>query len=247
MIKLLKQTTKRVLSKIGYSIRKNRFIFFEFEVFLDSYLRKNGDLFFIQIGACDGIYVDPIYEFATRNYPKVRGIVIEPLYDFFKQLEINYKKYPNIIAVNAAIHNSEKEMTLYRVDPVKLNGLPKWAKVVVSFNKNHLKLTGSPSDAIIQEKVHCISFDELLKNYQVTKIDLLQIDTEGYDAEIILNIDFNSIKPKIIRFEHGLQVGFMSKDIFLKVVDVLHKNDYELALEYLDATAYQRNIIVDLL
>ena len=85
-----------------------------------------------------------------------------------------------------------------------------------------------------------------MKTYKIKKIDLLQIDTEGYDAEIILNIDFDLMKPKIIRFEHGLQNGIMTKEIFLKVADVLHKNDYELAIEHNDATAYQRNIIVDL-
>jgi len=77
-------------------------------------------------------------------------------------------------------------------------------------------------------------------------IDLLQIDAEGHDAEIILNIDFNWIKPKIICFEHDLRHGTMSKEQFLRVVDVWHRNGYELALEECGAIAYQRSIIMDL-
>jgi predicted deacetylase len=38
----------------------------------------------------------------------------------------------------------------------------------------------------------------------------------------------------------------MGTEQFLKVIDVLHKNGYELAFEKYDAIAYQRNIIVDL-
>jgi hypothetical protein len=37
----------------------------------------------------------------------------------------------------------------------------------------------------------------------------------------------------------------MSKEQFLRIVDVLHRNDYELALDKYDATAYQRSIILD--
>ena len=136
-------------------------------------------------------------------------------------------------------------MVLYRVDPSKLHNLPEGAKGISSFNENHHRLSGTPSDLIIQEKVRCTPFTQLLEDYQVEKIDLLQIDAEGYDAEIILNIDFNWIKPKIIRFEHDLSHGIMSKEQFLRVVDVLHSNGYELVLEKCDATAYQHSVIVD--
>jgi len=42
---------------------------------------------------------------------------------------------------------------------------------------------------------------------------MLRIDAKGYDAERILNIDFERIKPSIIRFEHGLDDRVMSEHI----------------------------------
>ena len=45
---------------------------------------------------------------------------------------------------------------------------------------------------------------ELFKQQGITHIDYLQIDTEGYDSEILHMMDYSSLKPQIIRFEHQL-------------------------------------------
>lgn len=49
----------------------------------------------------------------------------------------------------------------------------------------------------------------LLKSEGITRLDLLQIDTEGFDAEIIKMIDFSVIRPQIIKYEH---VGLSDAD-----------------------------------
>lgn len=247
MSKLLRESVNNFFGRLGYRLSRidRTDHFFDMEALLHFQLRKSDGFFFVQIGACDGISFDPIYRFVTRNHEKIRGIVVEPLNDYFKELQHNYKKYPGIIPVRSAIHNVKKEMILYRVDPSKIPALPKWAKGISSFNKDHHRLSGTSSDHIIQEKVPCMSLAELFDEYHVQKIDLLQIDTEGYDAEIMLNLDLNHIKPKIIRFEHGLPHGIMQKEQFLQIIDVLHRNDYEVALDKYDATAYQRSIILD--
>ena len=242
--RMVKQRLARVLCKQGCCLSSLLRINF-FEPLLYSHLANRGRLFFVQIGANDGKTSDPVYQFVSLNHNKVRGIVVEPLGDFFKQLKNSYAKYPNVIPVNAAIHHSEREMTLYRVDPARLKDLPQWAKGIASFNKNHHELSGIPHDAIVPEKVRCMTLSELLTDHQATEIDLLQIDTEGYDSEIIRNIDFQAVKPKIIRFEHGLSEGIMSHETFLDIIDLLHANDYELVIEYHDATAYQRDILTE--
>lgn len=242
--KIVKQRLARVLYRQGYCINSLSRVNF-FEPLLYTHLKNHGSLYFVQIGANDGKSSDPIHQFVTRNHHKVKGIVVEPLGDFFEQLKNSYAKYPNVTPVNAAIHRSEKEMTLYRADPTRLKDLPKWAGGIASFNKNHHELSGIPPEAIVPEKVRCMTFEKLLTDHQVEEIDLLQIDTEGYDSEIIRNIDFQAVKPKIIRFEHGLSEGIMSRETFLDIIDLLHANDYELAIEYHDATAYQPAIVTD--
>jgi FkbM family methyltransferase len=242
-----KKIVKNYLRKEGYCIhRTDRVVFFE--SLIETFLRKNKDMFIIQIGANDGKMDDPIYEFVTYYPQKVSGILIEPVKDYFKELKTNYKKYPNFILLNVAIHNSQKEMTIYRPDPVKMEqyGLPQWIKGIASFNKDHHKISGTPKDVMIKEKVSCISLNELIKKHQVAKIDLLLIDTEGHDSEIILNLDFQVIKPKIIHFEHGLSKGFMSKEEFSNLTEVLHNNGYELWMDPYNVTAYQLNVLIEL-
>jgi FkbM family methyltransferase len=242
-----KKHFKRILRKKGYCIHRTDRVPF-FESLIETFLRKNKDMFIIQIGANDGKTDDPIYEFVT-NYPKkVSGILIEPVKEYFEELKTNYKNYPNFTLLNMAIHNSRKEMTIYRADPIKIeqHGLPQWTKGIASFSKDHHKRSGTPKDFIIKEKVPCISLNELIKKHQVAKIDLLLIDTEGHDSEIILNLDWQIIKPKILHFEHNLSKGHMSKEEFSNVTEVLHNNGYELWIDFHNVTAYQLNVLIEL-
>ena len=245
--KIFKKIVKRAFFKGGYSINKiGSFDFFQ--LIMDAFLKKNNELFFIQIGANDGKSFDPIYEFVINNHKNVRGILLEPLEDYFMELKRNYKGYSNVTILNLAVHNSNKEMIIHRVDPKKIerNEQPEWTKGIASFNGNHHELSGTPKEVIIKQNVKCISLEDLLRTHQVAKIDLLQIDTEGYDSEIILNIDFKAIKPKVIHFEHGLEHEIMSKEEFTALADLLHNNGYDLFMDQYDCTAYQRNILIDL-
>lgn len=130
-----------------------------FEPLLYLIIKKTNDFSFIQIGANDGKSFDPVYQFVTHNHNRLKGIVIEPMKDTFKQLEHNYQKFHNIITINAAIHNSDKEMVLYKANPKRLRELPEWTKGMASFNKEHFANHNIPEDYLITEQVQCISFE----------------------------------------------------------------------------------------
>lgn len=46
-----------------------------------------------------------------------------------------------------------------------------------------------------------ITFNTLCSNFNIREIDYLQIDTEGFDSEIIKSIDFNKHKIQVLRYE----------------------------------------------
>jgi hypothetical protein len=71
---------------------------------------------------------------------------------------------------------------------------------------------------MIEETVPCRTLDEVLEEHGVRNVDVLVIDTEGYDAEILHGIDFRRFKPQISRFEHALPSAVMSRETFSKVV-----------------------------
>lgn len=65
---------------------------------------------------------------------------------------------------------------------------------------------------------------ELIEIYDVSRIDLLQIEVEGYDCEVIKMIDFRKINPSIIKYEHAS----LSNNDRTEAHTILKSNGYEL-------------------
>lgn len=231
--KLLKKSDLRITRPGPYGV-------FDFESFLCRHLEVHGTLNFVQIGANDGVMNDPIYKFIQKNKERVSGFVLEPLPDIFSNLVMNYQSFPSIKPLNLAIHNSETEMVLYRVKSEYLSKVPAFARGIASFDPNHWKKTSLiPDPSYIQrEIVKCVSYSQLLQDYGITKIDLLLIDTEGYDYDILMGIDFSHLKPRIIRFEHGVRDQVMPESNFIEIVERLNSHGYQIIAESYDATAY---------
>lgn len=51
----------------------------------------------------------------------------------------------------------------------------------------------------------------LLREMGITRVDLLQIDTEGYDYEVLRTFPFDLSLPVLICFEHLSSVGTRSR------------------------------------
>jgi len=116
------------------------------------------------------------------------------------------------------------------------------------YNRTDFLIKSDKTDpgAIISEKVLCISLDQLVRDHHLSSVDLLQIDTEGYDFEIVSAIDFSLIKPTLIHSEHGVSKGIMSRQNLARLRELLHQNAYELWLTEWDAVAYRSDSFVDL-
>lgn len=171
--------------------------------------------YFFQIGGNDGFINDPIFKFVKRY--SWNGIIVEPQKDVFEnRLKRTYRLNKNVILENVAIAKDEGSRKLYKIAISN----SRWATGLASFNKEVLEkhigtervnrkakrenvtIPNTPENWITYEEVECSSIEKLLEKHQFKTLDLLQIDTEGYDFEIIKMIDFNKLKPKIICFEH---------------------------------------------
>ena len=237
----MKSALRGFLRRTGHKILKiGPYSVFDFESFLYRHLAVHKSLSFIQIGANDGKMNDPIYQFNVDNKSVVDGYVLEPLPDMFKKLMENYKSCPNVKPINLAIHATETEMILHRVKPGLESEAPQFAQGVASFDEAHWKKTGVvPSAEFIEQvKVKCVSWINFIKSNDIDEVDLLLIDTEGYDYEILMSIDFKTLQPKMIRFEHGVRNGVMSPENFTTVCSHLNSFGYQIIAESYDATAY---------
>ena len=205
-----------------------------FIAFLNDFSKQTKDIFFIQVGSNDGIQHDPLYKFIKRD--AWQGIMMEPQKTAFSKLSRAYQR-DNVHLVNKAIAANNEKKKLYKIAFSE----ERWASGISSFLRQHVedritdghvdrqcKKNGitpptNKADYITFDEVDCITFPSLLKEFAVKKVDILHIDTEGFDFEVIKLFDFTLLKPSLIAFEHTH----------------LSKTDYEACKQYLIDLGYQ--------
>lgn len=205
------------------------------EAILEGEMKNLSDVFFIQVGANDGLINDPLLRLIHRDHWK--GIMIEPQTKVFREeLSPLYRSYPDIILLNAAISNHPGKQLLYTVS----FSTQRWATGIAGFVRSSLdekvrngyikkcalkygdRLPANESEYIVGQDVSCITFQDILAKYEIPKVDLLQIDTEGFDFEIIKMFPFYILKPGVISFEN----------------ENLSEADYKACKEFLTSQGY---------
>lgn len=192
---LIVRAANRFLKNIGWRIEPVA----KFRVAMEYFVKEGKKIKFIQVGANDGVRYDDLYFFVTPY--RWKGLVIEPLPDMYARLVCNYLDYPDVIPLNVAVHPSSKSVTLYHVNKKSFLKYPDWASGSASVNKSHLIKYGISEEDISEQTVECKSLMEIAGNYDFLDVDMLQIDVEGFDFEIIKSIDFDRLKPRLIKFE----------------------------------------------
>lgn len=199
----IKEKIKKVLANPKVLIMKLKEL--KIQRFIANKCKENpNNFFFVQIGSNDGINGDPIHKFITKY--KWKGILVEPVPEIFQKLKTTYKDYEGLVFENIAIATEEGYKDFYRVKENDEPNNPGWYTLLGSFNKDivvkHRDRVPNLDKYLIKEKVKCMTFQDLLKKNNTKKINLLHIDTEGYDFEIIKTINFNEIKPRMILYEN---------------------------------------------
>jgi len=207
-----------------------------FDRTIDLYAKKTKNLFFVQIGACDGIQNDPIHDYIIKY--RWKGILIEPVKELFAKLVQNYKDQSNLIFENVAISDKCETRDIYRLK-ITEESLPEWQQELASFSLNtvlkHEYAIPNIRDRIVKEKVKCTTLEGLLAKHGLKEMDLLQIDVEGYEFEIIKTLDFSIIKPKIIRYEHK----HLRPEDKIRCEEMLKRNGYNVIEGFPDTLAFQ--------
>jgi FkbM family methyltransferase len=179
-------------------------LFVSFDMVLSHYRATNREIFFLQVGAHDGISGDAIFPMVQKH--GLRGILVEPQRRIFGQLRENYSRIEldNFLFVNAAISDHDGSAVLYQVRPSAQG--PEWLTQLASFDRSvimkHSALVPGLESLIESVEVPCMTFATLFKEMKVQEVNVLQVDTEGYDAEILRLYDVPMRRPAIVRFEH---------------------------------------------
>jgi FkbM family methyltransferase len=170
---------------------------------------------FIQVGACDGNTHDPVYDIIKRGF--FDAVLIEPIPRNFSALKKSYEGVEHVKFINAAVGTSSGEATIYTVRNEGRWKDSEWARQWASFDKNHLFKHGVAEEEIENCQIKCITMEELSLSLPGEKIDVLQIDTEGYDAKVVeMALNLQNL-PSAIYFEFVHISHLELHDIFQKL------------------------------
>lgn len=151
----------------------------------------------------NGIYVDVgcwhpkrfsnSYYFYLRNW-KTYAIDPNP------ELQILFKKYRSgDIFINEGISIKSDELNYYML-PANLSSMN-------SFDLSFLEKHNLDSKISLVKKVRTRPLNEILNDFAIKSIDVLDIDVEGMDFEILKSIDLNKYQPKLILFESDVYLN----------------------------------------
>jgi FkbM family methyltransferase len=145
---------------------------------------------FIQIGTNNG---NDNFNKIIRKYKPDKTILVEPNIHLKDNISKNYEGLNNIFIKLSAIDINRGETKLYIPSNKGYSD--------AHFSMRPMNDWGNSKEELTTITAEGIKFEDLLKEFNIDHINYLQIDTEGFDYEIINSIDFNNINIDIIRFE----------------------------------------------
>lgn len=212
------------------------------ETFLVAHRLLNRDrLTFLQIGAFDGEQNDQLHRFIKAG--TLTGVLVEPQPAAFARLRQNYAGLSGVDFENAAVGSREGRQSMHRVRPEFASLCPR-SEQMTSFSpavllKHYRPLTPNPEACIEQFEVPVVTFDTVLQKHRLQSLDLLKIDTEGYDYELLRLFDFARVRPAIVVFE---QIHLSHADRGA-AYELLFGHDYLLQEDGWDCLAYHRSCL----
>lgn len=163
------------------------------------------DATFVQVGAHDGTQLDPLREAILGS--RWRGIMIEPVPYVFERLAARYRANRRIALENVAVADEDGSRPFhFLAEAAAGDGVWKWYDALGSFKRevvlSHGGLVADIEDRLVTVEVPCATFTTICERNGFDRLDLVQIDTEGYDREVLELIDLDRFEPCLVIYEH---------------------------------------------
>jgi FkbM family methyltransferase len=169
---------------------------------------SGGNATLLQIGANDGVRVDPVQELVKKY--KLSALLVEPMPHLFAALKQNYTGYPNVRFENVGVSSKGGKATIYQIDPTAKE-YPDWIHGTATLDRDvimkHQEASGvsrSHYERHIQEiAIPVLTVTELLARHpDLAGVSIVVIDTEGHDFHVVKSVLNSGILPALITYEH---------------------------------------------
>jgi FkbM family methyltransferase len=172
---------------------------------VDSVLNGKQAGYFVELGACDGLYLSNTLFFERQRGWK--GLCIEPNDMYFEKLKNNR----NCSISNSLIFSESGKIVDFEMSDA-VSGI---------INENTGPFTGKKN--IVQKTTETLG--ALLEKFNFpTTIDYLSLDVEGQELEILQTFPFDKFKFRCITVEHN--EPHVGPAMRMKIRELLEKNGY---------------------
>ncbi len=186
------------------------------------------DVSFVQVGANDGAGSrDPIHKFVTEH--QWSGVCVEPMPEAFQRLGVTYADHPRVRLANVAVDAEDGIRSMY---------LPADSDTTLASLLPDRNILAKSQDLKVVD-VQCVSFSTLFAQHDISAVDILQIDTEGYDYQVLRSFDLARYRPLVV----NLEMFCLPLDERLACFSLLRKHDYAYRYDGKDLIAVDRGTL----
>jgi FkbM family methyltransferase len=149
----------------------------------------------LDVGSNDGITYSNSLALIHRGWG---AVLVEPSEKVFPKLNNLHERNEKVVLVNAAIGNHNGPAKLFDSGDFLLKGT---CSLLSTLKKEEIKRWG---DVVFEEiDATVITFERLLEEVPYKTFQFISIDCEGFDLEVLRQIDLDAVECKCICIEHN--------------------------------------------
>lgn len=197
-------------------------------------LQSMAPLHIIQIGANDGLRLDPVRSIIEQY--DCRALLVEPVPYIFEKLKANYAGFVQVKLLQCAVvdHTTQDTLPFYCFLPKPDFPFNPDFSLWGSFDEGHLdKFRHSVphfDDLKACIEVPVMAINKLINQAGFPALDILQMDAEGWDVRLLGALDVQRWQPALICFEH-LHAPKAEVRALLQKMQASHYATYSLGMD----------------
>jgi FkbM family methyltransferase len=162
-----------------------------------------------------------------HQFPKARVISFEPHPVTFSRLTTRKHDEPRWSVINSALGSEIGEFEMFEYDDSKINSLTDKAQYAVRFGQESRRIS-----------VKCTTLDAYCAQSGIERIDVLKIDTEGFDFAVLrgssVMLQKHAVKFIYVEFNDLLPSEGTSGGALMPIYTLLRPHGYRFVASYND-------------